>query len=171
MSTSHEELFNETSLEIEFKTKPRGELAELAFMRKAASLGFAVAKPWGESDRYDVIVRSGRLLWRVQVKSVAATNPYRQHYRIGVVDRWRFPYTADQIDFLAAYVFPEDTWYIFPVAVTENHKIVCVRPNLKGSKYEEYKEAWNLMRAAPVSSRAGQCAASNGTPTTQDTAT
>jgi len=138
-------------------------------MRKAASLGFAVAKPWGESDRYDVIVRSGRLLWRVQVKSVAATNPYRQHYRIGVVDRWRFAYTADQIDFLAAYVFPVDTWYIFPVAVTENHKIVCVRPDLKGSKYEEYKEARNLMKAAPIDPfGTRQCATCSGTPKVVD---
>jgi hypothetical protein len=152
LSISHEELCNQPPSKIELKTKPRGELAELAFMRKAASLGFAVAKPWGDCDRYDVIVRWERLLWRVQVKSVAALNPYRHHYRIGVVDRWRFPYTADQIDFLVGYIFPEDAWYIFPVAVTESHKIVCVRPGLKGAKYEEYREAWELMRTGPTKS-------------------
>jgi hypothetical protein len=37
-------------------TKRRGEIAEAAFLLKAASLGFSVAKPWGESDRYDFIV-------------------------------------------------------------------------------------------------------------------
>ncbi|MGH9516754.1 MAG: group I intron-associated PD-(D/E)XK endonuclease [Terriglobales bacterium] len=153
MSISHEELLNQPLSKIVLKTKPRGELAELAFMRKAASLGFAVAKPWGDCDRYDVIVRSGKNLWRVQVKSVAALNPYRNHYRIGVVDRWRFPYTAEQIDFLVGYVFPEDAWYIFPVAVTESHKIVCVRPGLKGAKYEEYREAWELMRTGPTKLR------------------
>ncbi len=41
-------------------------------MRKAAALGFAVAKPWGDSDRYDVILRTGKSFWRVQVKSVWA---------------------------------------------------------------------------------------------------
>jgi hypothetical protein len=35
----------------------RGQLAELIFIRKAASLGFAVAKPWNEGERYDAIVR------------------------------------------------------------------------------------------------------------------
>ena len=43
-------------------------------MRKAATLGFAVAKPWGDCDRYDVIVRFGKVFWRVQIKSVLATN-------------------------------------------------------------------------------------------------
>jgi hypothetical protein len=33
--------------------KPLGELAELAFMSKAASLGFGVAKPYGDSKRFD----------------------------------------------------------------------------------------------------------------------
>ena len=31
--------------------KRRGELSELAFFYKAASLGFGVAKPWGDSER------------------------------------------------------------------------------------------------------------------------
>jgi hypothetical protein len=39
--------------------KKRGELAEMAFILKAESLGFEVAKPYGESNRYDFIVRSG----------------------------------------------------------------------------------------------------------------
>ncbi len=52
--------------------KQRGELAEIAFLHKAANLGFGVAKPYGDSERYDFILDSGERLWRVQVKSVAA---------------------------------------------------------------------------------------------------
>src|SRR3984957_10755817 len=44
--------------------KRRGELSELAFFYKAASLGFGVAKPWGDSERYDFILDSGQRLWR-----------------------------------------------------------------------------------------------------------
>jgi PD-(D/E)XK endonuclease len=40
----------------ELTTKRRGELAELAFTLKAASLGFGVAKPYGDSERYDFIL-------------------------------------------------------------------------------------------------------------------
>ena len=50
-------------------TKAIGEAAEAAFLAKATSLGFGVAKTWGDSERYDFILDSGRRLWRVQVKS------------------------------------------------------------------------------------------------------
>jgi hypothetical protein len=36
--------------------KRKGEAVELAFMLKAVSLGFGVAKPWGDSERYDFIL-------------------------------------------------------------------------------------------------------------------
>jgi hypothetical protein len=54
---SDQNLLNELIHTAKLDAKHRGELAELAFMRKAATLGFAVAKPWGDSDRYDVVVR------------------------------------------------------------------------------------------------------------------
>jgi len=53
-------------------TKKKGEAAELAFMLKAVSLGFGVAKPWGNGERYDFILDTGMRLWRVQVKSTSA---------------------------------------------------------------------------------------------------
>ena len=51
-------------------SKRKGELSEAAFLLKATSLGFGVAKPWGDSERYDFILDSRERLWRVQVKSV-----------------------------------------------------------------------------------------------------
>ena len=44
----------------------------MAFMRKASTMGFGVSKPWEDTERYDFVVRSGKLLWRIQVKSVRA---------------------------------------------------------------------------------------------------
>src|SRR3989475_9495913 len=38
--------------------KRKGELSEAAFLLKAASLGFGVAKPWGDRERYDFILDS-----------------------------------------------------------------------------------------------------------------
>src|SRR5262245_22998375 len=49
--------------------KERGEIAETAFLAKAVSMGFGVAKPWGERGRYDFIVDTRERLCRVQVKS------------------------------------------------------------------------------------------------------
>ena len=76
MGFSKETIESELQHVSKLQRKNLGELAELAFMRKAASMGFAVAKPWGDSDRYDVIVRSEKMFWRVQVKSV---NTVRLH--------------------------------------------------------------------------------------------
>src|SRR3979411_2527569 len=96
--------------------KLRGEWAELRFMARAAEHGLGVSKPWGESARYDVGVEyEGRFL-RVQVKSTV--------YKVGKSyvcntrpDNDYQPYTIGQIDFMAAYVIPDDVWYILPARV------------------------------------------------------
>jgi len=49
-------------------------------------------------------------------------------------------------DFLLAYIFPENIWRVFPVTVIENRKIICVVPGSKTSRFEQYREAWNLMQ-------------------------
>ena len=87
--------------------KRRGEIAELAFMQKAVSLGFGVAKPWGDSDRYDYILDAGRRFWRVQVRSTA----YESHRGYAVhtyvyVKRKMVALTADEIDCIIAYIVP-----------------------------------------------------------------
>src|SRR5437763_7768110 len=123
----------------------RGELAELAFMRKAASLGFGVAKPWGDSDRYDVVVRSGNTFWRVQIKSVLGKSPSRNHYRVQTRDSRRRTYSCKDIDFLVAYIFAEDIWYVIPALMVENKKSLCLTPGSKRSSVDEYREAWKLM--------------------------
>jgi len=125
--------------------KNLGELAELAFMRKAASMGFAVAKPWGDSDRYDVIVSFGKMFWRVQVKSVVFTHISKHSYRFKTTGGGNSTYSADEIDFLVAYIFPKHAWYIFPATVVERRDSVCVRPESKKCRFLQYREAWDLM--------------------------
>ena len=138
--------------------KHRGYLAEMAFMRKAANMGFSVLKPWADGERYDFVIRAGSVFWRIQVKSVRSKTVHRQHYRVTIVNPLKRPYAADEIDFLAAYIFPEDTWYIFPVSVVQNRKTVCLVPKSKRSRFEQYREAWKLMErtdAEPVAMKAG----------------
>lgn len=136
---------NELNHAAKLDTKRRGELAELAFMRKAASLGLAVAKPWGDSDRYDVVVRFESTFWRVQIKSVLDKSPSRDYYRVQTRDSRKHTYSARDIDFLVAYVFAEDTWYVFPAHMVENKKSVCLSPGSKRARAEKYRDAWKLM--------------------------
>jgi hypothetical protein len=133
----------------QLNTKRRGEVAEAAFLHKAASLGFSVAKPWGESDRYAFILDSGDRCWRVQVKSAhtSAINGYSFH-ACGNVRKNR--YTARDIDFIVGYVVPDDVWYVIPIAAYAERTTIKVFPSSKRrmSRYEKYREAWGYMRNA-----------------------
>jgi PD-(D/E)XK endonuclease len=129
--------------------KRQGELAELAFMCKAAGLGFTVAKPYGDSDRFDFIVSWGRHVCRVQVKSTRTA--HRRVYEVSAHGCWggRDIYTKDEIDFIVAYVVPEDAWYVIPIEATRGRKRLCLHPSVPRRqcyKYENYREAWGLMK-------------------------
>jgi len=131
--------------------KRAGEAAEAAFLSKATSLGFEVAKPWGESSRFDFIMHTGSRCWRVQVKSTRAMQ--HQHYAVTLRHRGR-AYTQDEIDFLVLHVVPVNVWYVFPVEVICAKSRVRVTPRRGSrSRLELYREAWCLM-ACP---RDGKC--------------
>ena len=147
---SDQNLSDELAHAAKLDSKHRGELAELAFMRKAANLGFAVAKPWGDSDRYDVVVRFDKTFWRVQIKSVLSLTPSRNHFRVHTRKRGGEAYSRNDIDFLVAYIFAKDTWYVFPAHVFEHKRSLCVEPGSKKSRYEQYRENWDLMRSAAI---------------------
>jgi hypothetical protein len=128
-------------------TKRRGEVAEAAFLHKAASLGYSVSKPWGESDRYDFIIDTGDHCWRVQVKSAhtSAINGYTFHACGNVSSRI---YTSRDIDFLVGYVVPDNVWYVLPIELFLTIGAVKVFPSSKRrmSRYEKYREAWEYFR-------------------------
>ncbi len=136
----------------DFSAKRLGELAELVFMTRAAALGLIVMKPFGDSAPYDVVVDNGSRLLKLQIKSAAS--PRNGAYEINAA-RGRFvkrAYTRRDIDFLAAYLVPEDTWYIFPLSAFSPRKTLrlpansdVARPPSTGSRHSPYREAWNLL--------------------------
>lgn len=146
--------------------KRQGEVAELVFMRKAIGLGFAVAKPWGENHRYDFIVDCAGHLTRVQVKSVAV--PQYDAYRIsaGAGHRSKRAYTRRDIDLLAAYVIPEDAWYLIPVSAFSPVKSLRLCPHRPSRRrFERFREAWHLLRSpagTAESSPARECRVGKG---------
>jgi hypothetical protein len=123
--------------------KKRGEWVELLFMTVASGIGFNVAKPWGETNSYDVVIEhEGRFL-RMQVKSTEhwANGAYVCQLHSGGKNL----YTAKTIDYYAIYVFPDDVWYIFPATTLAGMTAVAVTPHKTTSKYNKYKEAWWLL--------------------------
>jgi hypothetical protein len=131
--------------------KQLGELAEMMFMVKATTKGLIVAKPYGDSRRYDFLVDSGKRTWRVQVKSSTCT-----HYRAYTVNaywkttRKHMPYLPSQVDFLAVLILGTDIWYLIPVRALGGRRMVRVYPfggDPRGSRrHEKYREAWPLLQ-------------------------
>ena len=127
------------------RQKRRGEIAEAFFLAKAAAMGFAVATPWGDSGRYDLIVDTGAKLLRVQVKSAHRVSANAGGgYHVRAHPHRRRPYRVSEIDLLVAYVLPEEAWYVFPPRAFRRMKSMRLfpTPGKKKSKFEKYREAW-----------------------------
>jgi PD-(D/E)XK endonuclease len=123
--------------------KSHGEVAEAKFLAKASSMGFGVARPWGE-ERYDLILDSGYCLWRVQVKSTQSCES--RGYQAIIASCVLAPYDETQIDFLVAYLVPEDAWYVIPVKMLKGRNSLHFCPGGRGkSKWEKYREGWCQM--------------------------
>jgi hypothetical protein len=157
-----------TPLEREDATKRCGEISELAFALAAARHRFGVSRPYGDSERYDVILdchrchpqalappttyldaRSRPRLIRVQVK--ATTQLVEGLYRINAHRRIHgraVPYKLSEIDFFAAYVIPEDSWFIFPLPHILGKTALILSPKNRRKFHvnNPYREAWHLLR-------------------------
>ena len=135
--------------------KAHGEAAEAAFLAKAASLGFGVARAWGDSERYDFILDSGHKLWRVQVKSTRRF--VDSHYVVKCRGNNR-RYATGEIDFMAVYIVPKDLWYVVPISIAEQHEQIYFFPQRPSSRSicEIYREAWCQV-ACPRDGSGSQC--------------
>lgn len=126
--------------------KLRGEWAEICFMARATEQGLQVSRPWGEMARYDFVVEYEQRFVRVQVKSTICKTG--RGYCCTVRGGHK-PYVGDVFDFLAAYIVPENAWYIIPARELKGRGSVTLRPGYNRSEHEKYREAWDLLREAP----------------------
>jgi hypothetical protein len=132
-------------------TKRTGELAEAAFVVNAASLGYAVSKPWGDSERYDFILDSGPRTWRVQIKCTESLNANGYQVQSTYTDqKKKGHYTSEDIDVLVAYILPLNLWYVVPANAFPASASLRFYPegNISGRRprFEQYREAWHLFQ-------------------------
>jgi len=126
----------------------RGDLGEVAFVHKAMSLGFVVAKPYGQMHRYDFMVEGGPNIWRVQVKTSTCMRDGMYQLCIQRITHRRVvAYKKSELDSVVAYIMPEETWYVLPVHEVVGRKSILLRPKgfLRGDPYRQYREAWHLL--------------------------
>jgi hypothetical protein len=125
--------------------KKRGEWVELRFMAEAAERDLPASKPFGDSENFDVVVgRPGKFVG-VQVKCTVFRSKNGEGYVCSVCSSHNV-YRAGSFDFLAAYVVPEKAWYILPAK--EIMGMLSVSLCTPTSRYEKYREAWELLREA-----------------------
>lgn len=123
--------------------KKRGEWVELKFMERAMELGLHLNKPWGEVMPYDFVIETNGRFVRVQVKSTMFVD--RGGYSC-TVRGCSGPYEGHPFEYVAAYIFQEDLWYIIPAELVVGQGSVALYPRLKKAKYGPYREAWHLLR-------------------------
>jgi hypothetical protein len=132
--------------------KQRGEWVELQFMAEAAKRRLAVSKPWGDIRAYDVGIEHAQNFLRVQVKSTTVRSGAGYRCQFMPNHKKKRDYSLKEIDLFAAYVIPEDAWYLIPAALLlgKRRRFMAmlspvVPPKKKASyRYESYREAWTL---------------------------
>ena len=126
--------------------KALGEWAELVFMQEARRRGFHVAKPFGDTARYDVLLESHGRTHRVQVKCVS--HAFRSGYKVLAAhgSARKTPYRSGDLDFLAAFIVPLRLWYIIPVAHLRGRTSLWLFPHSRRARTSPFREAWGLFR-------------------------
>jgi len=137
-----------------FKTfKQRGEWVELQFMAQAARRRFAISKPWGDTQAFDVGIGHRLNFLRVQVKSTTVRSGAGYRCQFMPNHQKKHDYSLDEIDLFAAYVIPEDVWYLIPAVLLLGKRRRCmamlcpvVPPAKKACyRYECYRESWSML--------------------------
>jgi PD-(D/E)XK endonuclease len=125
--------------------KARGEWGESVFMMRAVEHGLPVSRPWGESNSFDFVVGKPGRFASVQVKTTTVKNGGGY---VCAIRQNNAKYARGSFDFVAAYVIPEDLWYIIPAKMVAGLGYVTLCSNSEEAKFEEYREAWHLLRKA-----------------------
>jgi hypothetical protein len=116
--------------------KRSGEISQAAFLSKASMMGFNLALPWGDSERWDFVVwgQDQQRVMRVQVKGTGRL--YLGGYEVQPVHSTRRGgkkrYTKKEIDVIAAHVQPVDAWYLIPIEAVGRAKSLRLYPESTG---------------------------------------
>ena len=93
-----------------------------------------------------MVGRPGKFV-AVQVKCTIAKLEKGEGYICSTCSSHK-PYRKGSFDYLAAFVIPEDVWYIIPARLVFGLKSISLCTEGGEAKYEEYREAWSLLRKA-----------------------
>lgn len=106
-------------------TKQVGDISESFVIANLLKMGYVVLKPFGDNQRYDIVVDRGNGFERVQIKTATYYGDYikfpccssYQHRGLKNKDY------VGEIEFFAAYCLELDKVYIVPVDIAPKKEI------------------------------------------------
>jgi hypothetical protein len=123
--------------------KARGEWGESVFMVRVEQ-GLPVSRPWGDSNSFDFVVgKPGRFV-SVQVKSTTVKNGGWYVCRAPA----QCEVCARSVRFRGSLRHSGRCVVHIPAKKLAGRGYVTLCPNSGGANFEEYREAWHLLRQA-----------------------
>lgn len=127
----------------------QGILAEKLFEIECLKRGFRIYSPICDNHGIDYSIKlTKNKSLSIQVKSTSSVdlrNPSKPSYKIGTkkgFDSRR--YNEKDFDFLAAYIFDINTWYIIPISEIKTTTI-RLNPKSENCKFYKYINAFYLL--------------------------
>ena len=131
-------------------SKKLGDIAESIFITRCLMNNISISTPFGDNEKFDFITEHCGNIKRVQVKCTdTRINTGLGFYKVcgSRGNNSKYKYKSEDIDVLAAFIFPEQVWYIIPI--TENiGATLRLMPNIDKSKgkYEKFKNKFILLK-------------------------
>lgn len=133
-------------------TKQLGNLTELQCITRLYEIGCSVSIPYGNSDKYDIIIDYNDILYKVQIKH--SSEYYDKNGNLDYIKfkcRWQGHnsqgytqnlYQSNEIDLFAT--FYDGECYLVPRSECTNEKVLRIHPPRNGQKkgisfLEDYK--------------------------------
>ena len=120
-------------------TKEIGNLTELQCITRLYQLGCSVSIPYGNSEKYDLIIDWNNKLYKIQVKHANIKTENNQDTHLELNCRWQGhnskgytqnKYTANDTDFFAT--FYNGNCYLIPQSECSNIKTLRIVPPKNG---------------------------------------
>lgn len=133
-------------------SKTSGTIWEYKFFSQVLERGYDLFLPAGEDTPVDCLVcNSAGTIYRVQIKgtgdkSKEGKSPSRYKITASTGTARKTPLDCTKVDLLAAYVAPENTWYLVPCLKIGHTVSTWFYPHVENSKgqYEKYRENWDI---------------------------
>lgn len=123
-----------------------GAIGEAAFIVEALKRGIETCIPYEQISPYDVLVKTKSGWKRVQVKTCDSMHKCGG-YKVTCSKRGdKVRYTRKDTDLVAAYIIPEDTFYIVPIKEVRSTTLVVYPHKEDTGIYETYKDDWQLLK-------------------------